>query len=408
MKEPRLRLKEFVDNWKVIKLSEIARRVTRKNSHLESTLPLTISAAEGLISQISFFNNIVASSNLSGYYLIKKGEFAYNKSSSAGHPFGSIKRLNKYEEGALSTLYIVFNISGDVSSDYVTYFFDTSLWYKEVAMRAFEGARNHGLLNIGANDFLDINISLPADKREQQAIADFFKSLDSMITLTSKKIEKLKQTLTGCMQTMFPQEGEFEPKIRFKGFEGEWKVLRIGDISKNIKRIVPNSNAPIMMITAQNGFINQSDRYSFNNAGESLKKYIELRKRELAYNHGASKLRPYGSCFALNVEKARVPFVYHCFTVNDNSDPEFISLVLNNAGVNDQLRKIITSGARMDGLLNISFEEYCSLILQLPSLEEQQRIVTYFNSFNEMISLQSKRLDLLKHIKSACLDNMFV
>lgn len=243
---------------------------------------------------------------------------------------------------------------------------------------------------------------------EQIILGNFFNSLDSIISLTSKKIEKLKQTLMGCMQTMFPQEGELEPKIRFKGFEGEWKVLRIGDISKNIKRVVPNSNAPIMMITAQNGFINQSDRYSFNNAGESLKKYIELRKRELAYNHGASKLRPYGSCFALNVEKARVPFVYHCFTVNDNSDPEFISLVLNNAGVNDQLRKIITSGARMDGLLNISFEEYCSLILQLPSLEEQQRIVTYFNSFNEMISLQSKRLDLLKHIKSACLDNMFV
>ena len=114
-----------------------------------------------------------------------------------------------------------------------------------------------------------------------------------------------------------------------------------------------------MMITASNGFIEQSDRYAFNNAGESLKKYILLECGELAYNHGASKLRPYGSCFA-----ARIPFVYHCFSV-EKSNPEFLSIELNGANVENQLRKIVSSGARMDGLLNIAYSEYTEVTVQL-------------------------------------------
>ena len=115
--------------------------------------------------------------------------------------------------------------------------------------------------------------------------------------------------------------------------------------------------------TANNGFIDQSDRYAFNNAGKSLKKYILLKKYEMAYNHGASKLRPYGSCFALtSAENARIPFVYHCFSVGNN-DPEFISMELNGSRAETQLRKIVSSGARMDGLLNISYEEYTAVDL---------------------------------------------
>ena len=184
-------------------MSSIAKRITRKNSQLESTLPLTISAAEGLIEQTAFFNNVVASSNVSGYYLLKKGEFAYNKSYSNGYPFGAVKRLDKYEMGVLSTLYIVFSVDESVSSDYIVHFFDTSLWHKEVAMRAAEGARNHGLLNIGAEDFLDIDIFLPKDISEQQQIASFFTSLDKQISLQEARLEKLKQIKSACLDKMF-------------------------------------------------------------------------------------------------------------------------------------------------------------------------------------------------------------
>lgn len=402
MTEPKIRFKRFDGEWINYSFQDFICPAGEKNRDNLDYESYSITNESGFVPQNEKFVNggTMKNADKKMYYIVQPNTFAYNP---ARINVGSIGFQNLNFPVIVSSLYVLFKTADACNDQFLSSWFKTSLFSKQVLKAQEGGVRLYFFYDKLKNS----SINLPSFK-EQQAIADFFQSLDSMISLTSKKIEKLKLTLTGCMQTMFPQEGELEPKIRFKGFEGEWKVLRIGDISKNIKRVVPNSNAPIMMITAQNGFINQSDRYSFNNAGESLKKYIELRKRELAYNHGASKLRPYGSCFALNVEKARVPFVYHCFTVNDNSDPEFISLVLNNAGVNDQLRKIITSGARMDGLLNISFEEYCSLILQLPSLEEQQRIVTYFNSFNEMISLQSKRLDLLKHIKSACLDNMFV
>ena len=146
-----------------------------------------------------------------------------------------------------------------------------------------------------------------------------------------------------------------------------------------------------MMITANNGFIEQSERYAFNNAGESLKKYILLKKGELAYNHGASKLRPYGSCFALTTaENARIPFVYHCFSA-ENQNAEFMSIELNGAEIENQLRKIVSSGARMDGLLNISFDEYTSVSVLLPGTEEQDRIADFFRHLDNLITLHQRQ-----------------
>lgn len=153
---PKVRFKEFKGEWKKVKLNTFAKRIMRKNSNLESTLALTIASAYGLVSQAEYFNNLVVGSNIQNYYLLKKGEFAYNKSYSNGYPFGTVKRLDRYEQGILSTLYIVFSIDNSVSSDYITHFFDTTLWHKEIAERAEEGARNHGLLNIATRDFFDI------------------------------------------------------------------------------------------------------------------------------------------------------------------------------------------------------------------------------------------------------------
>ena len=181
------------------------------------------------------------------------------------------------------------------------------------------------------------------------------------------------------------------PAIRFKGFSDAWEQRKLGDVVKEITRNDPESEAPIMMITANNGFIEQSERYAFNNAGESLKKYILLKKGELAYNHGASKLRPYGSCFALTTaENARIPFVYHCFSA-ENQNAEFMSIELNGAEIENQLRKIVSSGARMDGLLNISFDEYTSVSVILPGTEEQDRIADFFRHLDNLITLHQRQ-----------------
>ena len=160
---------------------------------------------------------------------------------------------------------------------------------------------------------------------------------------------------------------------------------------KTVTRTDPLSNAPIMMITANNGFIKQSERYAFDNAGESLKKYILLYKGELAYNHGASKLRPYGSCFSLeSTESARIPFVYHCFSA-EQQNPEFMSIELNSKDIENQLRRIVSSGARMDGLLNISFSEYASVFLRLPKNEEQNKIANFFKDIDRLITLHQRK-----------------
>lgn len=200
---PKVRFKGFEGEWRRIKFSKISSRVTRRNDMLECKLPLTISANEGLISQEKFFKNIVASSNLDNYYLLKRGEFAYNKSYSNGYPFGAIKRLDKYDSGVLSPLYICFGIHNEVDSDYICFFFETTLWHKDVAERATEGARNHGILNIGTEDFFDIDIMIPKSKEEQQSIAAFFRTLDRKIALETARLEKLKQIKLACLDKMF-------------------------------------------------------------------------------------------------------------------------------------------------------------------------------------------------------------
>ena len=253
----------------------------------------------------------------------------------------------------------------------------------------------------------ETSISTPS-KLEQERIGSFFRNLDTLITLHQRKYEKLVNIKKSMLDKMFPQNGASVPEIRFKGFTDPWEQRKLGEIAKAVVRNDPASDAPIMMITAGNGFIEQSDRYAFNNAGESLKKYILLECGELAYNHGASKLRPYGSCFALTtVEKARIPFVYHCFSV-EKSNPEFLSIELNGANVENQLRKIVSSGARMDGLLNIAYSEYTEVTVQLPKKEEQDWIAKFFKHLDTLITLHQRKLEKLQNIKKSCLEKMFV
>ena len=202
---PEIRFKGFTDPWEQRKLGELVDRVVRKNTNNESTLPLTISAQYGLVDQITYFNNRVASRDVSNYYLVLNGEFAYNKSTSDGYPFGAVKRLDLYEKGVLSTLYIVFAPKKEqqIDSDYLTVFFDTDRWHKGVAERAAEGARNHGLLNISAEDFFDIDLSVPKDIVEQKQIGAFIRQLDSLITLHQRELEKLKNIKKSCLENMF-------------------------------------------------------------------------------------------------------------------------------------------------------------------------------------------------------------
>ena len=188
----------FFISWEQCKLGDLFVRIVRKNTNNESSLPLTISAQDGLVDQITYFNNRVASRDVSNYYLVLNGEFAYNKSTSDGYPFGAVKRLDLYEKGVLSTLYIVFALKdlSKTDSDYIAVFFDTDRWHRGVAERAAEGARNHGLLNISADDFFDIDLLLPGNIDEQGKIGQFLKRIDNLITLHQRGENKYKRRQT--------------------------------------------------------------------------------------------------------------------------------------------------------------------------------------------------------------------
>lgn len=160
----------------------------RKNEGNQSDLPLTISAQHGLVDQRDYFNNQVASRDMSGYYLLESGEFAYNKSTSGDSPWGAIKRLTKYEKGCLSTLYICFGLDlGD--PDFLVTYYETNRWHSSVQMIAAEGARNHGLLNIAPDDFFETVLTLPCSTEEQKQIGCFFTQLNSLITLHQRKCQ---------------------------------------------------------------------------------------------------------------------------------------------------------------------------------------------------------------------------
>lgn len=181
-KQPKVRLHGFSDTWHFVRLSDICHRIRSKNTEAQCKQVLTISAQYGLVSQGDFFNKNVASENLSCYYLLQKGDFAYNKSYSGDYAWGAVKRLDNYQQGVLSPLYICFRpISDKVDSDFLVYYFESKKWHKAVADIAGEGARNHGLLNISVIDYFNTLHCIPS-MEEQKQIVWIMRTLSSKIT----------------------------------------------------------------------------------------------------------------------------------------------------------------------------------------------------------------------------------
>jgi len=215
-KRPKLRFPGSDEPWKAEKLSDFAERVTRKNTNNETSLPLTISSKDGLVDQISYFNKTVASKDMSGYYLLKNGEYAYNKSYSVGYDFGSVKRLDRYDMGALSTLYICFALKKH-DSDFIKAYFDSLKWYREIYMISAEGARNHGLLNVPTDEFFDTKHYIPMDLAEQRKIANFMIALERRIVAQQSLVDNLKKYKRGVVSKVFSE------------IERECSTIRLGD-----------------------------------------------------------------------------------------------------------------------------------------------------------------------------------
>lgn len=203
------RLNGFSGDWKEVKLGDIAERITRKNEELDDTV-VTISAQRGFVLQEDFFNKRVASDTLSGYYLIHKGEFAYNKSYSKGYPMGAFKRLDDFPKAVVTTLYICFKLKNIVNSDFINHFFQAGLMVKGLSRIAQEGGRAHGLLNIGLADFFSLKIALP-QRDEQDSIASILQNAELELKIQQQKLKSLQEQKKGIMQKLLT--GEVRVKI---------------------------------------------------------------------------------------------------------------------------------------------------------------------------------------------------
>ena len=195
------RLPGFSGDWKIVRLHQIVKRHTKRNT-IGNTNVLTISAQYGLINQAEFFNKAIASDDKSNYFLLERGDFAYNKSYSNGYPFGAIKRLTRYDAGIVSPLYICFRIKNkSISDEYLEQYFEVGVMNHEIQACAQEGARNHGLLNITVDDFFNSKLLLPPSE-EQTAIVQVLSTADRELDLLRQDIEQEKQKKKALMQLL--------------------------------------------------------------------------------------------------------------------------------------------------------------------------------------------------------------
>ena len=198
------------------------------------------------------------------------------------------------------------------------------------------------------------------------------------------------------------------PIFRFKGFHDAWEQRKLGELCERVQGNDGRMDLPTLTISAANGWMSQEDRFSGNIAGKEQKNYTLLHKGELSYNHGNSKLAKYGTVFSLETyEEALVPRVYHSFKMI-NGDASFIEYCFATKIPDKELGKLISSGARMDGLLNIGYEEFMGINMMIPSIPEQEKIASYLRSVDNLITLHQRKLEQLNNIKKALLQKMFV
>ena len=410
-KKPALRFKGFTDPWEQRKLGDAFERVVRKNTNNESRLPLTISAQDGLVDQITYFNNRVASRDVSNYYLVYNGEFAYNKSTSDGYPFGAVKRLDWYEKGVLSTLYIVFALKHPEKddSDFMTVFYDTDRWHRGVAERAAEGARNHGLLNISADDFFDIDTTMPEDKVEQEKIGRLLKKLDTLITLHQRKYEKLVNIKKSMLDKMFPQNGASVPEIRFKGFTDPWEQRKLGEIAVFSKGVGYSKNdlceegTPIILYgrlyTKYETCIFDVDTFVKEKAGS-------------VHSKGGEVIVPASGETAEDISIASVvvkPGILLGGDLNIVSptaeyNSAFLALTISSGATH----KYLSSLAQGKSVVHLHNADIQSVSAKFPTKREQEKIHLLFGKIDTLITLHQRKLEKLQNIKKSCLEKMFV
>jgi hsdS len=276
----------------------------------------------------------------------------------------------------------------------------TNYWAKFSTGSTFE--------SINSSDIKSAEICLPSQE-EQTAIGSLFCTLDTLLSSYKDNLVNYQSFKATMLSKMFPKAGQTVPEIRLEGFKGEWEKSKLKDVAHRVQGNDGRMDLPTLTISASGGWMNQIDRFSANIAGKEQKNYTLLKQGELSYNHGNSKLAKYGVVFELQeYEEALVPKVYHSFRVNQLADAKFIEIMFSTKIPDRELGKLISSGARMDGLLNISFDDFMNISIIIPTIKEQQAIGAYFSNLDKLISSYQEKISQLETLKKKLLQDMFI
>ena len=376
-----------MDEWHKYALSDFVTRITRRNKNNESSLPLTISAQYGLVDQITFFNKTVASIDLSGYYLLYNGDFAYNKSYSNDYAWGAVKRLDKYEKGCLSSLYFVFRPTDKVDSDYLTHYFETSKWHKGISDIAGEGARNHGLLNMAVDDYFATKHYLPS-LSEQKEIACFLNLITKRIEIQNKIISDLKVLKKELCNKVF----------------SNGSTVRLGDFIEEVTtRNKSNSCENVLSVSNKMGFIKQSEQFEDRTiASENKSNYKVVTEGCFAYNPARINV---GSIALLSTYKIGIISpMYVCFKTKSTLDSEYLNFYYQSGFFYKELQKKLEGSVRQC----LTYENMSEIIIPYVGIEKQKAIAATLNKFATLIANEEKYLKSLQKQKSYFLSAMFI
>lgn len=389
---PTLRFAEFTDEWEKYELSHFVTRITRRNKNNKSSLPLTISAQYGLVDQISFFNKTVASVDLSGYYLLYNGDFAYNKSYSNDYAWGAVKRLDKYEKGCLSSLYFVFRPNDNVDSDYLTHYFESSKWHKGISNIAGEGARNHGLLNMSVDDYFATKHCLPS-LPEQKKIARFFNAITRRIEIQNKIISKYETLIKGIYHDFFSKPADYAIKIKdliIKGKAG-------GTPSSTVAQYY-NGDIPFLSIsdmTKQGKYVSYTEKHISKSGIENSSAWI-VPSNSLIFSMYASV-----GLVCINTVPLATSQAMFSMVLKDHRMIEYIYYYLNFFR-ETKIHRHIETGTQS----NINAETVRNI--DIPFQSNHLKLVETLNSIEKRLNNEKDMLSLLLDLKAYLLSKLFI
>lgn len=409
---PKLRFEEFKSHseWEITTLGEISEPVEEKVGQRNCIL-MSVTAGKGLVPQKEKFGREIAGNSYKNYYVIRKNDFAYNKSATKQFPEGYIAILSDYEEAALpNSIFTCFRITTEECVPaFINQLFQSN-YHGEWLKKYIEvGARAHGSLNVDCNHLWSMPIALPK-KKEQERIAEGLAKFDKLIINETAKLDSLRDYKVGLMQAVFPKHESETPVQRFQEFRnsGAWKYVKLRNVAERI--ILKNRNDTVKRVltnSAINGVVDQNDYFDREIVSKNnLANYFIIEKGDYVYNPRISTSAPVGPISKNKIGQGIMSPLYTVFRFKDD-DCDFYEYYFRTTLWHQYINKKANTGARHDRI-NISFDDFMDMPVPIcPDPKEQEKIALFLKSVDALISNQEQKIEALKLHKKGLIQQLF-